>query len=825
MVSPHADDLASDPLLRELPVKEGYKVLGGVVIYHKLGQGGMGAVYTGRHLRLDIDVAVKVMVPPPNVTPEQATDFTQRFVREARTAAAVGHPNLIRVYDVNSESGVHYLIMDFVEGESAGERLERKGQLAEAEALKIALGAADGLAEAHAKGIVHRDVKPDNILIDGRGRVVVADLGLAKAFESDEADEPSMLTQTQTAMGTPCYMPPEQFASARSVGPEADVWSLGVTLYHLLTGQLPWSDSSVFGLAKKVEGDPLPDPKTIRPGLSEGTCAILATAMQKQKDARYKDCGAMAGALRRQLAEVENAGDVTLIDAAPKRPSSVKVTPPPARTLTLIAASELGTDEKTPAQEDSPPAVEAAGPKAATGTILIALLVILLLSGGGAGVYFLKQTWDTANLEQDRVAWRGLDDRVAAARQAGTPEAALKALDEFAASARTDEFDEQVDALRATLADEQKRADAAKRALEEKRTRCAAAVESARALTGAGKHAQALEELNAALDLVPGDEAAEQLLAEVKGKMAYTWEKEGRIKLDAHDEAVSGIDFSPDGFTVATGSADGTAILWNALDGTPVRVLRARMGQVAHVEFSPDGTKLVTAGTAKGIGLWDVATGTMRASLQGHEWMPRCATFSPNGKRLASVGAEKAIFIWDVDKGALYKKIELLQSSSFDADYSSDGTLLATSCFNGTIDLWNTTTYKKLRTLAGHERGSLWVRFSPDGATLASVSHDNTIVLWDPHTGEKKSPFPVKHVDGVTAVAFSPDGRLLVTGGYRGELIIWDVASATPLSQTKWYDSGIKCIAFSPNGRAIATGGDSSRALLALLPAEILATR
>ncbi len=123
--------LADDPLLLNVPEREGYKVLGGVVLYQKLGQGGMGAVYKGRHVRLNVDVAVKVMALPEGVTPSQADNYIQRFVREARTAASVKHQNLIRVYDVNSEGGVHFLIMDFVDGESAGDRLKRKGRLAE----------------------------------------------------------------------------------------------------------------------------------------------------------------------------------------------------------------------------------------------------------------------------------------------------------------------------------------------------------------------------------------------------------------------------------------------------------------------------------------------------------------------------------------------------------------------------------------------------------------------------------------------------------------------------------------------------------------------
>lgn len=233
-------NLSDDPLLRDAPEREGYKVLGGVVLYQKLGVGGMGAVYRGRHLRLNIDVAVKIMVPPPNLTLGQADEFVRRFLREAQVAAMINHTNLVRVIDVSSESGLYFLIMDYVEGESAGERLKRRGKLSEEEAIEVALGAADGLGEAHRRSIVHRDVKPDNILIDKEGRIHVADLGLAKACSTEgDTDLPS-LTQTRGMMGTPEYMPPEQFVSAKDVTPAADVWSLGTTLFKLLTDDLPW---------------------------------------------------------------------------------------------------------------------------------------------------------------------------------------------------------------------------------------------------------------------------------------------------------------------------------------------------------------------------------------------------------------------------------------------------------------------------------------------------------------------------------------------------------------------------------------------------------
>jgi len=383
-------EVRDDPLLATAPLIEGYRVLGGVVVLDRIGQGAMGAVFRGHHLRLDIDVALKVLAVPYAPHDERRQVFVQRFSREARTGASVSHQNLIRVYDVNSEAGIHFIVMDYVEGETAASLLKRLsgasgGRGLEPElAVSICLGAARGLGAAHGKGIVHRDVKPDNILIGTDGSVVVADLGLAKAFADENAVDGTGLTQTQTVMGTPCYMAPEQFDGARDVGPSADVWSLGATLYHLLAGKPPWLDSSVFTLAASIKNDPLPDIRTICPGTTEELCGILEKALSKGPEQRFANCGEFArslegcrssgdkgegdraAALSHVLAESPRSGPEVLSRAAIATISRALATPndsPPASTVATIveerpASPPPRTPDKGPekaAPDESPP--------------------------------------------------------------------------------------------------------------------------------------------------------------------------------------------------------------------------------------------------------------------------------------------------------------------------------------------------------------------------------------------------------------------------------------------------------------------------------------
>ncbi|MHC4250347.1 MAG: bifunctional serine/threonine-protein kinase/formylglycine-generating enzyme family protein [Planctomycetota bacterium] len=392
-----AADLSFDPLLVAAPLRRGYKVLGGVVLYQKLGQGGMGAVYRGKHLRLEVDVALKVMVPPASASPQDSQNCVQRFLREAKTAAAVKNQNLIRVYDVNSESGIHYLIMDYVDGESARGRLKRKGGLSEQEAVEICLGAADGLAAAHEKGIVHRDVKPDNILIDKKGQVVIADLGLAKGFGAGPDSGLSMgLSITSNVMGTLYYMSPEQTRSAKDVGPQADVWSLGVTLYHLACGKLPWSHTDLADLILKIRSDPPPDIRSVFGGASPGLCSILDKALRKNPSERYADCVGMAKALRDHLRTIRTGDEGILADSdAGMTMHATKSMPtPPTGVLSYVLnASEPTVDRPAdsgamaaaPAPSSSPMPAEARprpgwvipGVVGGAGVLLLVLVALL----------------------------------------------------------------------------------------------------------------------------------------------------------------------------------------------------------------------------------------------------------------------------------------------------------------------------------------------------------------------------------------------------------------------------------------------------------------
>ncbi len=248
-------------------------------ILEELGSGGMGKVYRARDVTLERTVALKTLAPAAAKDPA----FAQRFLREARAVARLNHANIVQIYNFGSVDGVWYLAMEYVDGPSLGKRL-RTGRFPEAEAVRIARQICQALALAHGEGLIHRDIKPDNIMMTGRGDVKLVDLGIAKRLDEDQS-----LTQTGHSMGTPHYISPEQIRGQKDIDARADIYSLGATLYHLVTGHTPYQGASGAVVMSMHLVEPLPDPRGYEPTLSEGFCAVLRKMMAKNREERYAD--------------------------------------------------------------------------------------------------------------------------------------------------------------------------------------------------------------------------------------------------------------------------------------------------------------------------------------------------------------------------------------------------------------------------------------------------------------------------------------------------------------------------------------------------------
>ena len=270
----------------------------------RLGKGGMGEVFLARQTSLDRLVALKTL----SKDLAKREDFVARFLREARSMAKLDHPNVVKVYAVDSYKGLHFAAIEYVDGKSVQDWLNSLKQFPIGDAVHIAMVSAEAMQHAHDLNMVHRDIKPDNILLTSKGAVKVADFGLAKVIDEDVS-----MTQSGTGLGTPLYMAPEQARSAKTVDQRSDIYALGATLYHMLTGALPFDGGTALELIISKETGKHEAARKLRPEIPERLDLIVDKMMAKDPRHRYADCAEVV----RDLAALGVASDaLTFLDGA-----------------------------------------------------------------------------------------------------------------------------------------------------------------------------------------------------------------------------------------------------------------------------------------------------------------------------------------------------------------------------------------------------------------------------------------------------------------------------------------------------------------------------
>lgn len=278
-----------------MPAGQPKTTIGGFEVLQKLGQGAMGSVFKAQQPLLNRTVALKVLAAQLGSDPE----FVSRFVREAASAANLMHPNMVQVYTAGEDQGRYFIAMEFVDGESVMARLKRHGTMTPAEAVAITVYVAEALNYAWNKAkLIHRDIKPDNIFLSNSGEVKLGDLGLAKSI----ADEQPQMTTTGVMMGTPHYMSPEQARAERSIDFRTDIYSLGCSLFHMLTGQIPFSGDSALAVAMKHIEEPVPSITQACPTCPHHLAKVVTRMMAKKPEDRYASYAALLAELNQVYA-------------------------------------------------------------------------------------------------------------------------------------------------------------------------------------------------------------------------------------------------------------------------------------------------------------------------------------------------------------------------------------------------------------------------------------------------------------------------------------------------------------------------------------------
>ncbi len=366
--------------------------LGHYDIVAELGRGGMGVVYKGYEPALNRYVAIKVLAD--SLAHDESVK--ERFLREARSMAALNDPHIIQIYFIGEDAGQTFFVMEFVEGESLGSLLKREGKLAPEQAARVIFQTAQGLATAHDKGVIHRDIKPGNLMIGARGQVKIADFGIALVTQ----DFSKKLTSTGEFVGTPGYLSPE-VCLGKPVDQRSDIFSLGIVLFEMLTGRMPFTDESPLGLMLEVVKAEIPDVRQLNQQVDPELSRILAKMIAKEPADRYQSCQELAADLQRHpalasgqtltLKPAVSTAAMTLVGAktpvsgqrplpattpTPRPASLPNVTPPPAPAPAAVEASTVPSAARPSVldRQGSPPA-QAGKPSVLPWAIAAALLL------------------------------------------------------------------------------------------------------------------------------------------------------------------------------------------------------------------------------------------------------------------------------------------------------------------------------------------------------------------------------------------------------------------------------------------------------------------
>ena len=797
-------------------------------------KGGLGKVSVALDAELHREVALK------EIKEEHAhrNDSRGRFLVEAEVTGGLEHPGIVPVYGLGTYAdGRPYYAMRFIRGDSLKSAIESfhqtdwKGKDSERSlALRKLLGrfvdVCNAIAYAHSRGVLHRDLKPGNIMLGNYGETLVVDWGLARVQdrteELDSAQAPLQLssgsnsgqTVAGAAIGTPGYMSPEQAEGRLDLlGPATDVYSLGATLYNLLTGQPPIESNQVDEvLARTIKGNIKPLHE-IDGRIPKPVAAICEKAMALQPQQRYPTPNELADDVEKYLAD---------------EPVSVLRETVSAR-IARVSRKHRGVVQTTVA----------------------ALLLLTLLSFGAVIWINSERSKAEEAAEGERIARidEGKQKKLAQANERRAQqqeriargEAALAELDQIAANVA------RVNAERQRILAEQREAETQQQLYYSKISRAAAHLES-------NRYGQAADVLNS----IPFDQR--------KWEAHYLSRRAEGTPLTLHwnTNRVNSVGFSPDSSRIVAGGADGTVRVWDAVTGTETHTLRVDTREVTSVGFSPDGSQIVSGDAAGTVRVWDADKGTETLALRGHTSGVNCLAFSPDGSRIVSgsgpwgTGSHARlgqIKVWDVASGTelhtLYGHTEHVSSVSFSPDgsrivsgggcpgksaeikvwdaatgieihelrghtilvtsvaFSPDGTRIVSGSWDTTVKVWDAAKGAEIRTFRGHNGFVDSVAFSPDGSQIVSGSNDNTVKVWDLYSGTEILTFR-GHTEDVGSVAFSSDGTQIVSGsGYShklGEVKVWNVAMGTERHTLRGHAELVNSVAFSPDASRIASG-------------------
>jgi eukaryotic-like serine/threonine-protein kinase len=775
--------------------------LGPYDVLSVVGRGGMGIVFQARDRALDRLVAIKILTPGLAST----AAARRRFAREAKAAAAVVNEHVVAIHAVDTTpQGVPYLVMQYVAGKSVQDLIDQGEPPQLRQVLRIGMQAAQALAAAHAQGLIHRDVKPANILLEnGIERVKITDFGLARAVDD------ATMTQSGVVAGTPRYMAPEQ-ARGDAIDHRADLFSLGSVLYALCTGRAPFLGSSSVATLKRVcEETPTPV-STLNPDIPDWLVRIIARLHAKDASDRYKSATEVADLLGRCLAHVQQPTTVPLPPELAERPVRRRSVARWAIAACVLVGTLGALAGGTAVGEQVVDYVATVlRLKTPEGTLVIETddpnLSIkvdgndLVVTGAGVkelrlpvGPHNVQAAKDGTTLRDELVTiTRGGKKRLSVSREreaqaaggAGVRRAVTEIFDKPEKAPLKDPVLLARRAVQKAIASfpERQKGKAASTAAD------LIIPAPLAVLRGHGSEVRSVAFSPDSKTLASGSQTGAIRLWEITpAGMASEL-----CKVLAHENGVESVAFSPDGKTLASGGWDHHVKLWDlrrgAFSGEPLWTWEGTSEGGRPVAFSPDGEKLLTGSFDGFLTILHVATGQQIRSSSEPARPVNGVRLSPDGQLLALAlgdcsertpadpkGQAGEVQVWDWPSRKIRAKLTGWTGECKSVAFSPDGTILAATSGDGTIRVYDVKTFRE-KAVLGSGPFTAGLDFRPDGKLMATSNCDGNVWLWDPATTGLRATFRA-HQQNISALAFSPDGRVLATASADGSIKLWDVS-------------------------------------------------
>ncbi len=757
-------------------------VYGDYILQEQIGRGGMGVVYKARHRHLQRIVALK-LVSPMLVDAPRAVE---RFQREIQAAGKLVHPNIVTAYDASEAHGQLYLVMEYVAGRNLNEYLKESGPVSEKDAIGLIIQAARGLAFAHSQGIVHRDVKPSNMLVDESGVLKLLDLGLAH-LERDALTGDTSITQSSGFLGTAPYVSPEQAVSPRDAGARSDIYSLGCTLYQLITRRLPFEgDSSVAILLAKRDHPP--------PHLKDA-CPDVSTELDE---------------LCYRMMAIEPTD----------RPSTME------EVIDGLEGCLSALDQDNNSADDAPRSFESSerhpyGEQVSRRNRNLTYLVVTLLalfSSAIAVVYFAIRETDTDPRPALAERERETSDRAPVTNGRNS-----KADDDPQTSTTSLPPVEPKQRLRlATFTPPSNKVHAV--ALSSQGVLALADWDGYIRLLDAKTMSptnHVLAHPGGAMALDFSDDGR-WLASGGKDKLAHIWDVSTLTKVKTfrgHEHVLLNLDLSSDKKTLVTGSVDKTGRLWDVETQSERSRFEDANDWIRWVRFYPEEDAVIWA-SDKSVKIWDIKSKRVINELKGHTQPCWQFAFDPASRTVVTIGFDRTMRLFDLNQGGSERLIENAHATApFSVAVSADGRLLATGA-EREIHIWNTKDGSRLARLMGHGNTVWGLVFSEDGKRLYSCSDDYTAMSWDVDlaiaSGGNPQTLPIRYVSAMKGprmygqMALAKDGnRLFVPGATEG-VEVFDLNTNKKMGALP-HKGAVAGVAVTTDGKTIASAGFQDR--------------